>query len=58
MTIFQASGYIASYLYMDYVLYDHDKKLRCSTIAAATPMHINKDYKCAATETRNVTIAI
>ena len=44
---------------MDYLLYDHDKKLRCSTMAAAaTPMHINKDYKCAATETRNVTIAI
>ena len=49
---------MASYLYMDYLLYDHDKKLRGSTIAAATPMHINKNYKCTATETRNVTIAI
>ena len=43
---------------MDYPLYDHDKKDRCSTIVAATPMYINKNYKCTATETRNVTIAI
>ena len=43
---------------MDYLLYDHDKKLQCSMIVAATPMHINKDCKCTATETRNVTIAI